>query len=37
MVQKKLYRSCKDKIIGGVAGGLAGYFEVYSTFIRVAF
>lgn len=34
---KKLYRSCKDRMLGGVAGGLAEYFEVDSTLIRLLF
>jgi phage shock protein PspC (stress-responsive transcriptional regulator) len=32
---KKLYRSNKDKIIGGVCGGLAEYFNVDATLVRV--
>lgn len=34
---KKLYRSVKDRIIGGVAGGLAEYFEIDPVLVRVAF
>lgn len=34
---KKLYRSQKDKIIGGVCGGLAEYFDVDATIIRLLF
>ncbi len=34
---KKLYRSRKDKMIGGVAGGLAEYFEVDPTLVRIIF
>ena len=34
---KKLYRSQTDKIIGGVAGGLAEYFDVDSTVMRLIF
>ena len=34
---KKLYRSRKDKMIGGVAGGLADYFEVDPTLVRIVF
>jgi phage shock protein C len=34
---KKLYRSTMDKMIGGVAGGLAEYFDIDSTLIRVLF
>lgn len=32
---KKLYRSYKDRIIGGVAGGLAEYLSVDVTLIRL--
>ena len=34
---KKLYRSTIDKMIGGVAGGLAEYFDIDSTLVRVLF
>lgn len=34
---KKLYRSRKDKMIGGVAGGLADYFDVDPTLVRIVF
>ena len=34
---KKLYRSTKDKMLGGVAGGIAEYFDIDSTLIRVLF
>lgn len=34
---KKLYRSIKDKKIGGVCGGLGEYFNIDSTFIRAGF
>ena len=34
---KKLYRSRKDKIIAGVAGGLGEYFEVDSILFRIIF
>ncbi len=33
----KLYRSNTDKIIGGVAGGLADYFNLDAVVIRVLF
>lgn len=33
----RLYRSQKDKIIGGVSGGLADYFNVDVALIRIAF
>lgn len=32
---KKLYRSEKDKMFGGIIGGLAEYFEVDSTVLRL--
>jgi len=32
---KKLYRSEKDKTIGGIIGGLGEYFETDSTLLRV--
>jgi len=35
MNQKKLYRSCKDQILGGVAAGMAEYFEVDPTLVRL--
>lgn len=34
---KKLHRSSSDKMIAGVCGGLADYFGVDSTWVRVAF
>lgn len=34
---KKLYRSTTDRIIAGVAGGLAEYFEIDSTLVRFIF
>ncbi|MEW6622391.1 MAG: PspC domain-containing protein [Bacillota bacterium] len=35
MSGKKLYRSETDKILGGVCGGLAEYFDVDATIIRL--
>jgi len=35
-LSKKLYRSRDDKMIAGVCGGLAEYFNVDSTLIRIA-
>jgi phage shock protein C len=32
---KRLYRSGKEKILGGVCGGLAEYFKVDPTIIRL--
>ncbi|MBY4571005.1 hypothetical protein ACN95_13360 [Gordonia sihwensis] len=34
---KRLTRSTTDKMIGGVAGGIAEYFGIDSTWVRVAF
>jgi len=34
-LEKKLYRSHEDKVIAGVCGGLAEYFEVDATLIRL--
>ncbi len=35
--QKKLYRSLTDRKLAGVCGGLAQYFDVDSTVIRIIF
>lgn len=35
-MSRKLYRSRDDRMIAGVCGGLAEYFNVDSTFIRLA-
>ena len=32
---KKIYRSKKDSIIGGVCGGIAEYFEIDPTLVRL--
>ena len=37
ITEKRLYRQTKDKMIGGVCGGLAEYFEVDPTILRVLF
>lgn len=37
MVTKKLYLSNKDKKIAGFCGGLAQYFEVDSTVVRLIY
>ena len=38
MTQKKrLYRSRDDRMLGGVAGGLAEYLDMDPTLIRLAF
>jgi phage shock protein C len=34
---RKLYRSRTDRVLGGVCGGLAQYFNTDPTLIRVAF
>jgi len=34
-MSKKLYRSKKDKKIAGVCGGIAEYFDVDPTLVRV--
>lgn len=34
---KKLYRSREDRVIGGVCGGLADFFDIDSTWIRLGF
>jgi len=34
-MMKKLYRSKKDSMIAGVCGGIAEYFDVDSTLIRL--
>ena len=36
-MNKKLYRSNKNKIFFGVAGGLGEYFDVDPVFVRIAF
>jgi phage shock protein C len=37
MDKKRLYRSRIDRMIGGVAGGLADYFDIDPTLVRVLF
>ena len=34
---KKLFRSETDKMIGGVCGGIAEYFSIDSTIVRLIF
>ena len=34
---KRLYRSKKEKILGGVLGGIAEYFEIDPVIVRVIF
>ena len=33
---KRLYRSRKERMLGGVCGGIAEYFEVDPTLVRLA-
>ncbi|PWJ57027.1 phage shock protein PspC (stress-responsive transcriptional regulator) [Dyadobacter jejuensis] len=37
MNNNKLYRNTHQKILGGVASGLADYFNIDTVFIRVLF
>lgn len=37
MENKRLYRSSSEKVIGGVAGGIAGYFAIDPAIIRIIF
>ena len=37
MEQKKLFRSTRDRKLAGVCGGLAEYFNIDSTLMRVIF
>ena len=34
-MEKKLYRSTKNKVLGGVCGGLGDFFDVDPTIIRL--
>ena len=34
-MKKRLYRSNRDKMLGGVCGGIAEYFDVDPTCIRL--
>ena len=36
-MEKRLYRSETDRMIGGVCGGIAEYFNFDSTIVRLAF
>ncbi|NUN08799.1 MAG: PspC domain-containing protein [Ignavibacteriaceae bacterium] len=36
-MDKKLYRSRKNKIVAGVAGGIAEYFDIDPVFVRIGF
>ena len=35
-MEKKLYRVTKGKMVAGVCGGIAEYFDVDPTFLRLA-
>ena len=37
MTNKRMYRSQNNKILAGVAGGMAEYFDVDPAFIRIIF
>ena len=37
MAEKRLFRSCKDRILGGVAGGVAEYFDFDPSVTRLVF
>lgn len=37
MERKRLYRSRKERMICGVCGGIADYFNVDPTLVRLAF
>lgn len=37
MENKRLYRSRKDRMICGVCGGIAKYFNIDPTLVRLAF
>jgi phage shock protein PspC (stress-responsive transcriptional regulator) len=36
-MEKKLQRSQTDKILAGVCGGLAEYFDIEAVWVRLAF
>lgn len=37
MQSKRLYRSRDRRVLGGVAGGIATYFDIDPVFVRLAF
>jgi len=37
MEKKRLYRSQKERMIAGVCGGLADYFDIDPTLVRLLF
>jgi phage shock protein C len=36
-MEKKLYKSSTDKMLAGVCGGVAEYFELDSTWVRLGY
>jgi phage shock protein C len=36
-MRERLYRSRKDKMVAGVAGGLAEYFDIDPVIVRIVF
>ncbi len=36
-MEKKLFRSRKNKVVAGVAGGIAEYFDIDPVFVRIGF
>lgn len=36
MEKKRLYKSSTNKKLGGVCGGIAEYFDIDVTFVRIA-
>jgi phage shock protein PspC (stress-responsive transcriptional regulator) len=36
-MHKRIYRSPREKMLGGVAGGLAEYFDIDPTIVRIVF
>jgi len=36
-MEKKIYRSQKNKVIGGVCGGIGEYFDIDPVLIRLIF
>ena len=36
-LEKKLYKSKKNKMLGGVCGGIAHYFNIDPTIVRLIF
>ncbi|KLO21088.1 phage-shock protein [Marinitoga sp. 1197] len=36
-MEKEIYRSRKDRFVGGVCGGIANYFNISSTLVRLLY